>query len=536
MSCCPKAPPINVVTVGTDEPGLGAEVERIPGESEDCYVKRAGNVNSTGQVDDKTEEVVNKISQNAVVPDGTATINMQFTMTRGSEPADHWEFTPNTFTGGVVGLANGTLTGTFSSTLHGNKLQVRVKALRADGSTLDDRTYSFSPSLYDSSNSISLRHPLPESVITSKFGPRKPPAAGASSNHFALDFAYANGSTRDVLCAADGETILARPGSGYGNYVMVKHNNAAGVHLITTLYAHLDKIYVTVGQKVGAGQAIGKEGKTGIGSGAHLHFEVRLPDNTKVDPTPYLSGPVLVANGVRPNNTPDNSGVSPAEDGGKAVAAPEVAARQSCAPFGVDYPEPPIPPVPPPPALPTDPFEKAWYFTMTHEVNAKWMTTSDRSPTDPDVAAGLCETQAQRDRTGFIDHPRDPGGVTKFGIANRFNPSVKVKTMPYDIARQTGYNVYWKSAITNCETIAATAPKMAIMLFDMNYLMGAAGAKTVMVNAGVAGTESGAAELAALDLLNAARLSYLKSKPGWSTFGRGWTRRCAECLAYAKAA
>jgi lysozyme family protein len=172
---------------------------------------------------------------------------------------------------------------------------------------------------------------------------------------------------------------------------------------------------------------------------------------------------------------------------------------------------------------------------MTHEVNSKWMTTPDRTPIQAppnDVWNGLIDTPDQQERVGFVNHPKDPGGVTKFGIAQRYNPNVNVRETDYITCRETGYNVYWLAASNNCSSMS---PRIACMAFDMNYLLGPSASKRVMQNAGVTGTETGPAELAALDAITAARLAYLKTKPGWSTFGKGWTRRANECLAYCKA-
>lgn len=530
MSCCPPAPDIQVAEVNPDEPSQGAEVQRLPGEPEDCFLARKGNVSETGQVDDKTVPVDDKIQQSSIVVKPDASVNMQFTVSGPRVPTS-WTFTPSSFAGGVTGSSSGLLSGTFATSVHGQKLTIRVVA--ADGAgTIDDRTYNFSPSIYDESSSIRLTHPLPGSIQTSGFGPRKPPAQGASSEHLALDFAYGGGVTKDVFCAADGEVILARPGTGYGNYVMVKHKNAAGQHLITTLYAHLDSIYVKLGQKVVGGQAIGKEGNTGIGSGPHLHFEVRMPNGSKVDPTPYLKGAVTVANGVTPNNQPDSSGTTTKPEAGAGVTPPEVAARTSCEAFGPSYQGSAPAPAPAPPT--GDPFEKAWYFTMTHEVNSLWMTSPDRSPGQNPVDDGLIDTPANVQRVGFVDHPKDPGGATKFGVAQRYNPKVNTKVMKYAEARQTGFNVYWKAPQNDCSAMSSV--KVAVMAFDMNYLLGPGGSKKVMQAAGATGNETGAAETAALDAIHAARIAYLKARPGdrFKTFGKGWTRRAEECLAYAK--
>jgi len=531
MSCCPPVPKIGVITVTPDEPRSGPEVKRIPGESEDCYNARGGNVTETGSVGDKTDVVVDKIKQNAIVTKGDASIDLTFTTT-GPTTVTSWVFIPASFPGVILNTGTGAMSGTFGASVQKTKLTLRVQAM--NGSTIiDDRTYDFSPSLYDDSSCIKLVHPLPGSTLTCTFGPRKPPAAGASSDHKGIDMAYGNRVTKDVMCAADGEVILARPGTGYGNYVMVKHLDASGKHLITTLYAHLDSIYVAVGQKVAGGQAVGKEGNTGIGSGPHLHFEVRLPNNTRVDPLPYLKGAVQVANSVTADNQPDTTAGTTTQTGGGGVTAAEVAARTSCPAYGPTYPaDTPLTPAPTP--ISGDPFEQAWYFAMLHEVNAKWQTTPDRSPTDPAVAAGLIETADQRQRVGYVNNPNDEGGSTKFGIAQRYNSGVKTTDIDYATSRSTGYSKYWKNGTVNCDTIAATSPRIAVMAFDMNYLQGAGGTTKVMAAAGVTGTETGAAELAALDALTKARIDYLAARPSAPTFLKGWTRRANECLAYCK--
>jgi murein DD-endopeptidase MepM/ murein hydrolase activator NlpD len=540
MSCCPPVPKIGVVTVNPDEPRAGPEVKRIPGESEDCYSARGGNVTETGSVGDKTEAVLDKIKQNAIVAKSDASINLAFTTT-GPTTVTNWVFTPASFPGVTLNTSTGVMTGTFDTSVQKTKLTLRVQAM--NGTTIiDDRTYDFSPSIYDDSSCIKLVHPLPGSTLTCTFGPRKPPAAGASSDHKGIDMAYGNRVTKDVMCAADGEVILARPGSGYGNYVMVKHLDASGKHLITTLYAHLDSIYVKVGQKVTGGQAVGKEGNTGIGSGPHLHFEVRLPNDTRVDPLPYLKGAVQIANTVTADNQPDTAAGTTTQTGGGGVTAAEVAARTSCPAYGPAYPSDGVTPTLPPAGTPTpppsgsDPFEQAWYFTMTHEVNPKWMTTPDRSPSDPDVAAGLIETASQRQRVGYVSSPNYPGGTTKFGIAQKFNPKINVDSVGYESSRTTGYNVYWKNSTINCSNIATTSPRIAVMAFDMNYLHGAGNTKKMLAQAGVTTTETGAAELAALEAIAAARVSFLQTVSAelFKTYGKGWTRRANECLTYCK--
>lgn len=76
-----------------------------------------------------------------------------------------------------------------------------------------------------------------------------------------------------ILAAASGEVIVARASGwngGYGSYIVLRHNNGT-----QTLYAHLSRLVVYVGQKVVQGQVIGYVGSTGRSTGPHLHFEVR---------------------------------------------------------------------------------------------------------------------------------------------------------------------------------------------------------------------------------------------------------------------
>ncbi len=76
-----------------------------------------------------------------------------------------------------------------------------------------------------------------------------------------------------IMAAADGTVILARGSGyngGYGLYVVVKHANGT-----QTLYAHMSRVSVSVGQSVKQGQTIGAVGNTGRSTGPHIHFEVR---------------------------------------------------------------------------------------------------------------------------------------------------------------------------------------------------------------------------------------------------------------------
>ena len=117
-------------------------------------------------------------------------------------------------------------------------------------------------------------------TITSPFGWRSNPFGGAPDFHPGLDIAAPMGTT--VTAAASGTVILAQWYGGYGNFIMIDHGNG-----VASGYGHLSSIYVSVGQEISKGQAIGAVGSTGHSTGPHLHFEVRV-NGKPVDPAPRL--------------------------------------------------------------------------------------------------------------------------------------------------------------------------------------------------------------------------------------------------------
>ena len=87
--------------------------------------------------------------------------------------------------------------------------------------------------------------------------------------HMAVDIA--NRSAPNIISADSGTVVYAGClRYGYGCHVVIDHGNG-----FRTLYAHLSQIYVSVGQRVIQGQAIGRMGSTGRSTGTHLHFEIR---------------------------------------------------------------------------------------------------------------------------------------------------------------------------------------------------------------------------------------------------------------------
>ena len=104
---------------------------------------------------------------------------------------------------------------------------------------------------------------------------------GYQRYHLALDIARATGTP---VKAADNGFIVAAGWSndGYGNNIVIDHGNG-----YQTLYAHLNRIYVRVGDSVGRGAEIGQMGSSGRSTGAHLHFELRK-NGVRVNPIGFL--------------------------------------------------------------------------------------------------------------------------------------------------------------------------------------------------------------------------------------------------------
>lgn len=124
-------------------------------------------------------------------------------------------------------------------------------------------------------------HPCPGySGISSEFGWREAPIAGASTNHKGIDLAAPMGTP--IYAAAAGTVTTARYSSSAGNWVVINHGNG-----LQTYYMHASALYVSEGQTVSKGQNIAAVGSTGQSTGPHLHFQV-MQNGTPVNPRNYL--------------------------------------------------------------------------------------------------------------------------------------------------------------------------------------------------------------------------------------------------------
>jgi len=116
--------------------------------------------------------------------------------------------------------------------------------------------------------------------ITSPYGMRMHPIYGYSKMHTGVDIGVA--MNQNIVAANDGVVQYAGWYGAYGNIVIVDHGGG-----ISTLSAHNTSVLVSKGQSVTKGQIISKSGTTGLSTGPHLHFEVRINGN-HTNPMTYI--------------------------------------------------------------------------------------------------------------------------------------------------------------------------------------------------------------------------------------------------------
>jgi lysozyme family protein len=137
---------------------------------------------------------------------------------------------------------------------------------------------------------------------------------------------------------------------------------------------------------------------------------------------------------------------------------------------------------------------------------------------------------------GYVDHPDDPGGETKFGISKRAHPTEDIKGMTLDRAKKIYLRDYWGPA--GCD---AVPDRIKFDLFDMAVNMGTRKAIRALQEACGAEVDGvlGPRTLLALNAcpsgrlaarFNGVRLLLYTNLPTWPTFGRGWARRVADNL------
>lgn len=126
------------------------------------------------------------------------------------------------------------------------------------------------------------RLPLNSSVLTSRFGSRYHPILGLVRQHSGADLAAAQGTP--VKAPSPGVVVAAQWQGGYGLMVVIDHGRG-----VQTRYAHLSQVAVYPGQQIGLGDVLGYVGSTGLATGPHLHYEMRL-NGQAVDPIGATGG------------------------------------------------------------------------------------------------------------------------------------------------------------------------------------------------------------------------------------------------------
>jgi len=144
-------------------------------------------------------------------------------------------------------------------------------------------------------NTAGARLPVdPGAEISSDYGWRTPPCNGCSADHRGVDFVPGEG--KPIYAVLDGMVIESGFLGGYGYWVMLEHlvknPDTEEMERWETVYAHMQEGSipedVVIGAVVEKGDVIGKVGNTGMSTGPHLHFEIRI-EGEEIDPLPLIS-------------------------------------------------------------------------------------------------------------------------------------------------------------------------------------------------------------------------------------------------------
>lgn len=311
----------------------------LPNETVECYSQRAANNPDTSQPPEE-----NKIATLSIPVDCEMKVNTPFKMTPQSSLPVTWEMSLKDEQGAdispdSIGLSFDTNSGNFSGTIKPDyekkKFTAAVKAIK-DGTPVDQKTYVFVGKKCDPSDLRFIHPSLPTARVSSKYGPRVPPEPGASDFHHGVDFA--THGVAEIVASADGVVTFVGVQRGYGNCIEIEHRSPSGKVLASTFYAHLSRTYVSRGQQVGAGTAIGHEGNTGISSGPHLHFEIRLEGSKdkRINPLEYINGKIIENADSESNPDPanaDSPNTIETENTNRALTQEEVEAKSDCIPI-----------------------------------------------------------------------------------------------------------------------------------------------------------------------------------------------------------
>ena len=131
----------------------------------------------------------------------------------------------------------------------------------------------------ESTKSMLMKTPVDGARISSGFGARFHPILGYTRMHKGIDFAVPTGTP--VMAAGSGTVTFAGSAGEYGNFVIISHGNG-----YATAYGHLSRFAAGVhtGTRVRQGEIVAFSGMTGLATGPHLHYEIRV-NNNSINPT-----------------------------------------------------------------------------------------------------------------------------------------------------------------------------------------------------------------------------------------------------------
>jgi murein DD-endopeptidase MepM/ murein hydrolase activator NlpD len=144
---------------------------------------------------------------------------------------------------------------------------------------MPDGTSEYFDANGQSAKSMLMKTPVDGARISSGFGQRQHPILGYTRMHKGIDFAVPSGTP--VMAAGSGTITFAGPGGEYGNLVAINHGNN-----YSTAYGHLSRFAsgLRTGARVHQGDVVAYSGMTGLATGPHLHYEIRV-NNSQVNPT-----------------------------------------------------------------------------------------------------------------------------------------------------------------------------------------------------------------------------------------------------------
>jgi murein DD-endopeptidase MepM/ murein hydrolase activator NlpD len=160
----------------------------------------------------------------------------------------------------------------------------------------DDNLVDYYDENGKSAKKFLVRKPLIAGIMRSSFGIRRHPILGYTKMHTGVDWAAPTGTP--IYAAGNGVIEKAGWESGYGKFILIRHNNG-----YETAYGHMSAYArgMDEGKRVRQGQVIGFVGSTGLSTGSHVHYEIRIngrfvdPMRIKLPRGRELQGPVLAA-------------------------------------------------------------------------------------------------------------------------------------------------------------------------------------------------------------------------------------------------